>query len=63
MEVVLASLVPSHNYVPRRFLAAAWPSLGMRNPGGSDVQGLLADKLKQAIPSFFQNSLRISLMR
>ena len=41
MEVVLAGLMPSHGYVPRRFLAIAWPSLGMRNQGTSDVTGSL----------------------
>ena len=37
MKVVLTSLVSSYNYVPRRFLVAAWPSLGMRNLGDSNV--------------------------
>ena len=37
MKVVLAGLMPSPDYVPRMFLAIAWPSLGMRNHGVSDV--------------------------
>ena len=31
MKVVLTNLMPSPNYVPRWFLAIAWPSLDMRN--------------------------------
>ena len=41
IKVVLTDLVPSHGYVPRRFLAIAWPSLGMHNQGISDVTGPL----------------------
>ena len=41
MKVVLTGLVPSHGYVPKRFLAIAWPPLDMRNQGASDVTGSL----------------------
>ena len=41
MKVVLADLVPSPDYVPWGFLAIAWPSLGIRNQGASDVTGSL----------------------
>ena len=63
MEVVLTDLMPSPDYVPRIFLTIAWPLLGMRNQGASDVIESLTDKLKQAIPLFFFDSLRISLTR
>ena len=41
MKVVLAGLMPSHDYVPSMFLAIAWPPLDMRNQGVSYATGSL----------------------
>ena len=63
--------MPSLDYLLRRFLATYIAHvkgvlgyhLACVIQGALTLQGLLADKLKQAIPLFFSNSLRISLTR